>query len=329
MEKDNRLQKDNRLREDHRLFKNKNIRVAHYYSCNFAILRFGKKFKSLTEVKAYENHSERKKEVLNADTKKTKDNKILIGNANVLDTVKEHLKDINKIHVNNVLAREVLLTASPQFFNNLLPQDKEKWIKTNIEWLQGEFGDNLVYASLHEDESTTHISALIVPKFYNENKKTYTLAAKRYFGTAEKLREYQDIYGKEMSFMGLNRGVRFSKARHVTIRDYYALVNKELDINDLKSICAKAKQSKLLENTVIDLKNTLDTYKTLNKQTEQQKETLFNNMEELKHDKDIFREAIKTMAKMYKINQGTIVNVLRCANDDLNRGADNGQERER
>jgi hypothetical protein len=299
-----------------------------HVSTNYCILRFGKKFHTFAEVKGYENHSERKKEVLNADIERTKDNRILIGNSNVLNTVKEYLKDINKIHVNNVLAREVLLTASSQFFKGLLPQEKEKWIQKNITWLKEQYGKNIVYASLHDDETTSHITAVIVPKFYNEKKNTYVLANKRYFGSAEKLIEYQDIYGKAMSNMGLQRGIKYSKARHVSIREYYTLVNKNLDMSDLKSICAKAKQSDLLENTVLSLKNTLDLYKTINKQTDLQKANILKELEALKHDKDIFREAIKTMAIMYKINQGTIVQVLKCANEDLNKSKDNGRERE-
>lgn len=154
------------------------------------------------------------------------------------------------------------------------------------------------------------------------------LAAKRYFGSSEKLVEYQDIYGKAMSNMGLQRGIKYSKARHVSIREYYTLVNKELDMSDLKSICAKAKQGDQLKNTVIDLKDTLDLYKNINKQSELQKANILKDLEVLKHDKDIFREAIKTISMMYKINQGTIVQVLKCANEDLSKNKDNGQERE-
>jgi len=68
-----------------------------------------------------------------------------------LNIVKEYLKDINKIHVNNVYARKVLLTASSQFFKNLLPQEKEKWTQKNITWLTEQPGENIVYDSLHKD----------------------------------------------------------------------------------------------------------------------------------------------------------------------------------
>ena len=209
-----------------------------------------------------------------------------------------------------------------------MPQDKEKWIQNNIKWLKEQFGENLVYLSEHEDEQTLHLTGIICPKFYNEKKNIYTLGNKRYFGSPEQLREYQDNYGKAMSSIGLSRGIKFSKARHVSIREYYSLVNKELDMSDLKSICAKAKEGELLQDTVINLKKTLDIYKTINKQTELQREKLFKDLEELKQDKELYKEAIKTISTMYHINRGTITTVLRCASEDLNKSKDSGQERE-
>ena len=103
----------------------------------------------MIEIKMYENHSERKVDVLNVDKEKTKDNRILIGNDEVVKTVKEYIKDVGKIKSNNVLATELLLTASPAFFKNITANDQEKWIDKNIKWLKNRYGSQFIYASLH------------------------------------------------------------------------------------------------------------------------------------------------------------------------------------
>ena len=310
------------MQEDDRLFKVPSISGGGGGYRNYAILRIGKRFHTFIDIKCYENHSERKVDVLNADKGKSKDNRILIGNSDVVETVKDYLKDVGKIRSNNVLATEILLTASPRYFKKMLPQDKEKWIQKNIKWLQNKYGNNIVYLSCHEDETTCHLSGIIVSKFWDEKRKTFILANKRNFGGATALANLQDEYGKVMSSVGLIRGTRWSKAKHVAIQHYYALVNSKLDMNSLESICVKAKQGELLQNAVIGLQKTLEVYKTINKQTEQQRIDLLKDMNKLTHDKAIFKEAVKTMSKLYKIDRKTILSVLTSANENLNRSND-------
>jgi Plasmid recombination enzyme/Protein of unknown function (DUF3991) len=133
------------------------------------------------------------------------------------------------IRTNGVLCVEILLTASPEYFR---PGDMTKagqwdgqqldsWKEANKNWLAEKFGDKLVRAELHLDESTPHIHAYLVP--LDENGK---LNCKGLFGDRQKLSKFQDSYGKAMEPLGLDRGVKGSRARHTEVKEYYAAVNQ-------------------------------------------------------------------------------------------------------
>ena len=183
---------------------------SHFY----AVFRVGKKYKTINSIKFFAKHMEREVEVLNANTKIK--NEILIGDKNIYGNVKEYIKDI-KLRSNGVIARELLMTASLDFYKGLMQQDLEQWKVDNIKWLKDNYGDNCVYATLHKDEKTWHIHALIVPKFINNKGKTI-LSNTRYFDGIEKFRTWQDNYAESMQkhFKCLNRGVKYSKAKQST-----------------------------------------------------------------------------------------------------------------
>jgi hypothetical protein len=178
----------------------------------YAIFRVGKKFTDMKSIEHFQKHMQRLVDVPNA-RKGNVVNEVLIGSEHVAQLVAEYLKGVN-IHKNNVIARELLLTASPQFFRGLPDKELEMWKDENIRFLKDKFGSNCVYAVLHKDETTWHIHALIVPKFYNEQENKYFLSNKRYFDGPEKLREWQDKYADAMHtvFPSLCRGVRYSKS---------------------------------------------------------------------------------------------------------------------
>jgi len=122
----------------------------HFY----CIFRIGNKLKvvdgslknTLNTIKQFQKHMERQQETLNANTKIS--NEILIGDKNIYGTVKEYIKDV-KLRKNGVLARELLMTASPDFFKSMLPGELEIWVEENRRWLGNKFGENCIYATLH------------------------------------------------------------------------------------------------------------------------------------------------------------------------------------
>lgn len=134
---------------DDRLFKNKSITSTHISGRNYAIFRVGeRKLKSLPAIKGFEKHMERKQDTPNSDP--WKDNIRLIGTDDIYGDVKDYIKDC-KLRKDSVIARDILLTASHDFFN-LPPEQLQKWIDLNAKFLKDSFGDNCRYATLHRDK---------------------------------------------------------------------------------------------------------------------------------------------------------------------------------
>lgn len=305
----------------------RSVGQKHFY----AIFRIGKKLKvvdgsmknTLLTIKNFQKHMEREMEVPNANTKIR--NEILIGNKNIYGIVQEYIKDV-KMRSNGVLARELLMTASPDFFKILMPGELERWKTDNIKFLEKTFGSNCVYATMHIDEKTPHIHALIVPRFTN-SKGQYILSNKRYFDGIEAYRTFQDNYASHMQehFKILNRGIKYSKAKHLTIRQYYTLINQNLNEKDISQVIAKAKNSELLEIKIKAIEKTLQVYKNYNSKNERMKESaileskgLLKEIEKMKGEKETYKEAISYISQVYKVPQYVVKECLReveCIND--------------
>lgn len=142
------------------------------------------------------------------------------------------------IRKNAVLCVEMLLTASPEYFR---PNDPSKagyyeperladFQQTVHGWLDNEYGDRIVRAELHLDESTPHVHAYLVP--LDERGK---LNCRGLFGGRQKLSQFQDSYANAMSPLGLERGIKGSRAKHTKIQHYYAAVNHSPDLTLDKS----------------------------------------------------------------------------------------------
>ncbi|MEA5598710.1 MobV family relaxase [Rivularia sp. UHCC 0363] len=203
-----------------------------------AIMRVGK-LKSFGNVGGSEKHTARLQDTPNADP--YKENIRLIGNNNdpsLEEIVKAKIADNtkHKPRKDAVLCSEIFLSASPEYFRPHDPSkagewdDKLMWNFTNAstKWLQENFGEKCVRAELHLDESTPHIHAYIVPV----NDKTKKLSHKAMFGgdgrqASIKMSKLQDSYAKGLAHLGIERGVKGSKATHTKVKEYYQAVNQE------------------------------------------------------------------------------------------------------
>ena len=203
-----------------------------------AIMRVGK-LKSFGNVGGSEKHTARLQDTPNADP--YKENIRLIGNNNdpsLEEIVKAKIADNtkHKPRKDAVLCSEIFLSASPEYFRPHDPNkagewnDKLMWNFTNAstKWLQENFGEKCVRAELHLDESTPHIHAYIVPV----NDKTKKLSHKEMFGgdgrqASIKMSKLQDSYAKGLAHLGIERGVKGSKATHTKVKEYYQAVNQE------------------------------------------------------------------------------------------------------
>ncbi|MDH5990866.1 plasmid recombination protein, partial [Vibrio aestuarianus] len=180
-------------------------------------------------IKDYNNlnlsnaHVYRYLETPNANSKIS--NKKLLGSGNIVRDVKRKLEKNNITpRKNAVLCIEAVLSLSPDFFQSNA-NTKEFAINAR-KWLINEFGDNLVSAVLHLDEKTPHIHAHIVPMTGDGR-----LSARELFNKST-LPDYQKSYLNQMKKiepkLKYNQG---SKAEHKKLKDYYSMVNKEIEDN--------------------------------------------------------------------------------------------------
>ena len=81
----------------------------------FCVFRVGRKIKDISQVQALEKHMERQIEVFNADPVNRDKNRILIGDKNITQNVKEYIYGI-KLRSNVNIARDLVLTSNNDFF---------------------------------------------------------------------------------------------------------------------------------------------------------------------------------------------------------------------
>lgn len=137
----------------------------------YAVLRI-EKLKTWGDIAALDAHNARKRETPNADPDRLQENRILIGDPekDIPTAVKEAIGDQN-IRKNAVLAVEMLISASPEYFRPNNPasagefenEQLDAWAKSTTEWLKDRYGDRVVKAQMHLDEATPHIHAVMVP----------------------------------------------------------------------------------------------------------------------------------------------------------------------
>lgn len=188
----------------------------------FAILRFAK-LKTLTEVAASGSHTMRTRATPNADPARTASNKILTGTSDPASDVQALLGD-GPQRKNGVLAIEVLATTSPEWWGTATRDAKNAWVKSTREWLAETFGQaNLAHVQLHLDETTPHITGLVVPR----DPDTGRLNAARWLDGSAKLAALQTGYAKVVQPLGLVRGLEGSDAKHTTIKQFYGAMKAE------------------------------------------------------------------------------------------------------
>ncbi|MHC5820503.1 MAG: MobV family relaxase [Nostoc sp.] len=201
------------------------------------ILRI-EKLKTFGNVAGSDDHVTRNRETLNADP--TRENVRLIGGEDeraLEEIVKEKISTLkHRPRKDAVLCTEMFLSASPEYFRPLNPSlygqwsDSlmQQWAIASRDWLAQNYGSKCVRAELHLDESTPHIHAYIVPL----NEKTGRVSHDAMFGGRGgqgriKLSKLQDSYAAALAPLGIERGVKGSKATHTKVKEYYQAVNSE------------------------------------------------------------------------------------------------------
>lgn len=140
----------------------------------------------------------------------------------------EIMAEINKYpkKSNSVLCFDILLTASPEFFDGKTPEQVKEWAEISLQWAKQKFGENnnIQGAVLHLDEQTPHLQILSICS------KDHRLNARYYTGGRAKLRALWTEYAQAVKHLGLKRGREFSPAEHKTIKEYYATVKRGTEL---------------------------------------------------------------------------------------------------
>lgn len=201
----------------------------------FAILRYAK-LKSTAAIKGASAHMRRTIDTPNADPSRTAGNIILHGSPSPFADVDALLpklgqrKDPNdpksKLlrRSNSVLAVEVLMTASPEWWQVATTAEKNQWVERSATWLAKEWGAaNVAHLELHMDETTPHLTGFIVPL-----DEEGGLNARQFIGGKASKAEpgsslisgHQTRYAASVEPLGLRRGRLGSDATHETMRSY-------------------------------------------------------------------------------------------------------------
>ncbi len=182
----------------------------------FAIMRC-KKLASMGSVAGALKHCFRERPTLNADPSKTPQNDHL--ETQTTDEAMGRLRELlpEKRRKDAVLSVEYLMTASPEWWKTATEAEQGHFFVRSLEWLYDKFGhENVIAASIHRDETSPHLTAFVVPM-----TKDRRLSAKEFIGSRAKLRDDQTSFATRMENIGLDRGVKGSRTRHTTIRQYY------------------------------------------------------------------------------------------------------------
>jgi len=183
---------------------------------NYAIMRC-KKLKGMGSVAASLDHYYRERDTPNADIERTPLNLYKLGATTDETMGKLRSKLPEKRRKDAVLAVEYMMTASPEWWKTASKEQQQVFFQQSAKWLVDKYGkENVLAFGIHRDETSPHISAFVVPITQDGR-----LSAKDYIGGRDKLRNDQTTYAQPLERLGLERGVRGSKAQHKTIQKYY------------------------------------------------------------------------------------------------------------
>lgn len=192
---------------------------------NYAILRVGKI--KMGNVSAVAFHNLRLRETFNADPSKKDQNKILVGSKDLKGDLKNHLakNGIEKFRKDAVVLAEVLLTASPEFFKDATKMEIEDWERANVNFLKEKYGEDLLQAVIHYDETTPHLHAMICPIVRDTNGPRLCMKDHKHLSGKHNLTRLQSAYARDMDHFGLERGQRKSNVHHQDIKSFYGILD--------------------------------------------------------------------------------------------------------
>jgi hypothetical protein len=190
-----------------------------------AIIRVAK-IKTQGQAQGKTKHNYRLMETPNADSERTATFNQELVNTGQLDywsLAEQRIGEVvkRKVRDDQVRAMELVLTASPEWFKRDQDGQAEdmrggKWVEDNLNFLQQKYGGkNVVSFTLHQDEKTPHIHAVVIP-ITDKNR----LSADTLFNP-KTLNQLQTEYAQAMRVHGLERGIEGSRRHHRDMKQVY------------------------------------------------------------------------------------------------------------
>lgn len=157
------------------------------------------------------------------------DKRILAGYIGKKTVRKDAVKPVTgkqKVRKDAVKYVSFMLSGSPEDMIKITNEHRlPEWVLANKKWVTDNFGgeDNLVRFTVHQDETSPHIHAIIVPLLDGR------LSAKLFLGTPEKLINLQTSYAVAMSPFKLKRGKRGIHGRFNTQKEHGGIVAEAME----------------------------------------------------------------------------------------------------
>lgn len=281
----------------------------------FAILRTAK-IKTAGNAGGLSAHLERKMEVPNADPDLTHLNRRLAGTGDLAKDISDRLEKAGITpRKNAVLAVEYLMTFSPEMTQSMQKKEKEgggytltanaeetnKWKEFHLncqKWISKRHGmENIVNFTVHMDEKTPHIHAVVVP--IDAKGK---LNCREFLGGREKLQTMQDSFAKVHEGIGLERGVAGSKAMHQELKKFYTSL-PELNTSP-SELSKQAEQGKVYQKENKALTNELNYTQQLVQSLLDGKFTVEQLKEQIKNSQEKAAQELAQKNQIKKPNRG-------------------------
>ena len=231
------------------------------------------------------------------------------------DRKKTYSQMLNKSR--NVVADELLFTATHKFFENMNKDDIIDWANTCMEFVYNDLGytkSQVLHATIHLDEETPHLHCVVVPLVKKYDKRTnterYTISKKQYIRDKYHLSELQDKYHKRLTEKGydLERGIKGSNRKHLKTKElkkvtrYYEnkvnVINTRID-NAMNEFEEKMKTTKniLFNKTHVLVEK--DTFESINKVIKESKKAIeFQpKLQQLFNEVDNYTKSHQTLEK--------------------------------
>ena len=236
----------------------------------------------------------------------------------------------------NVVADELLFTATSEFFKEMTIDDIKTWANTCMEFVYNDLGytkEQVLHSVVHLDEKTPHIHCVVVPlvkKFDNRtNTERYTITKKEYIKDKIHLSQLQDMYHKRLIDKGydLERGIKGSDNQNINIKQYKQMtkkLNHSLNVRNEKFDSAMSEleeNMKSNKNTIFDkeyVKVKRETFDSMNKVIDESKKIkeIQPKLQSIFDEVENYVNSYKSLEKQNK-KYAKEVNILEKENKEL------------